>query len=259
MSRWRFVGRNMMQLRRIRELTEMALHATDGDIGAVEEAYFDDRNWTIRYFVVSTGGWLLGRRVLLAPSAVRRVDDAAAAILTNLTREQIETAPSIDTAKPLSREQEDAYFRHFNWQPYWQPGPMFWQSRVPYPGTAYPAPSEPLLQEPAESTHLRSSGEVTGYGLHAVDGEIGHVEDLVADDADWVIRYAEVDTRNWLPGKKVLVSIARIQRISWAERSVDVGLTRQAIESAPAYDPSQLITPEYEIELFKHYGETKAA
>ncbi len=249
----------MMQLRRIRELTEMTLRATDGEIGAVKEVYFDDRNWTVRYLVVTTGGWLLGRRVLLAPMAVGQVDDADGAIRMNLTREQIETAPPMDTAKPLSRQQEEAYYRHFHWQPYWQPGPMFWQSRVPYPGTAHPAVSESIAQEPAEPSHLRSSDEVTGYRIHAVDGEIGHVEDLVADDAEWIIRYAEVDTRNWLPGKKVLVSIARIQRLSWAERSVDVSLTRQAIESAPAYDPSELITPDYEVELFKHYGETRAA
>ena len=44
----------------------------------------------------------------------------------------------------------------------------------------------------------------------------------------------------------------------WADRSVAVMLTRQAIESAPAYDPSKLITPSYEVQLFKHYG-TQAA
>jgi hypothetical protein len=76
----------------------------------------------------------------------------------------------------------------------------------------------------------------------------------VIDDQEWLVRYVEVDTRNWLPGKKVLVGTARIDRISWADSSVAVSLPRNAIESAPAYDPANLITPAYELELFKHYG-----
>jgi hypothetical protein len=50
----------------------------------------------------------------------------------------------------------------------------------------------------------------------------------------------------------------RIDHISWAGRSVAVLLTKQAIESAPAYDPSKLITPGYEVQLFKHYGSQAA-
>ena len=92
----------------------------------------------------------------------------------------------------------------------------------------------------------------------AVEDLVGHLEDLVVDDEDWVVRYAEVDTRNWLPGKKVLVQTGRIQRIDWQSQSVTMALTRHAIESAPSYDPSQLITPSYELELFKHYGKEVA-
>ena len=51
----------MKQLRRIRELTEMTVLATDGEIGGAQEVYFDDRNWTVRYLVVKAGGWLRSR------------------------------------------------------------------------------------------------------------------------------------------------------------------------------------------------------
>ena len=80
----------------------------------------------------------------------------------------------------------------------------------------------------------------------------------MVDDETWTVRYIEVDTRNWLPGKNVLLQMMRIDHISWVDRSVAVMLSRQAIESAPAYDPSKLITPSYEVQLFKHYG-TQAA
>src|SRR5262245_1421285 len=64
------------------------LAATDGAIGEVEDCYFDDVHWTVRYFVVDAGGWLSGRRVLITPMAVRDVDQAGERVHVNLTREQ---------------------------------------------------------------------------------------------------------------------------------------------------------------------------
>lgn len=248
----------MKQLRRIRELTELTILATDGEIGSVQEVYFDDRNWAVRYLVVKTGGWLLSREVLLAPAAVTEINDAHRTMKVLLTKEQIRKAPPIEAAKPLSRDYEEAYFRHFQWAPYWEPGPTEWGSGVPFPETP-PLPIDTTLPADApKNPHLRSSTEVTGYDIHATNGAVGHVEDLVVDDDTWTVRYIEVDTRNWLPGKKVLLQTMRVDHISWAERSVAVLLAQAAIESAPAYDPSKLITPSYEVQLFKHYG-TQAA
>jgi uncharacterized protein YrrD len=221
----------MKQLRRIHEVTDLALHAIDGEIGSIQEVYFDDRSWAVRYLIVKTG-WLLGRLVLVAPVAVRGIDDASHTMRIDLTKEQIEHSPPIDAAKPISREYEIAYYRHFRWAPYWGSGP---------------------------TPHLRSSQEVTGYDIDAKDGAIGHVEDLIVDDEDWAVRYLEVDTRNWLPGKKVLIHTSHIDHISFADRSVTVALPRQVIASAPPYTSSETITPDYEVQLFKHYGQAKAA
>ena len=95
---------------------------------------------------------------------------------------------------------------------------------------------------------------VTGYNIEATDGEIGHVDGFVVDDEAWAIRYIEVATRNWWPGKKVLVSPAWIERVSWADSKVYVGLSREAIKSAPEYVESMPITREYENRLYAHYG-----
>ena len=248
----------MKQLRRIRELTELTILATDGEIGSVQEVYFDDRNWAVRYLVVKTGGWLLSQEVLLAPAAVAEIHDVHRTMKVALTKDQIRRAPPIEAAKPLSREYEEAYFRHFQWAPYWEPGSTEWASAVPFPETP-PMPIDTTLPADApKNPHLRSSGEITGYNIQAINGPVGHVEDLVVDDDTWTVRYLEVDTRNWLPGKKVLLQTMRIDHIGWAESSVAVMLSKQAIESAPTYDPSKLITPSYEVQLFKHYGSQAA-
>jgi len=244
----------MKQFRRVREIIKLTVYGRDGQVGTVQELYFDDQNWAVRYLVVRTGGWLLGRDVLIAPIAIERIDDTDVSMRINLTKEQIEQAPSIESTKAISRQFEEAYYKHFRWAPYWQPDTTLWGSPAPYLDPSAMNLDDPLLSESPEQSHLRSSTDVTGYRIHAEDGEIGHLEDLVVDDEDWIVRYVEVDTRNWLPGKKVLVQSGRIQQIDWENQSVTMSLTRHAIESAPPYDPSMLITPDYEVQLFKHYG-----
>jgi hypothetical protein len=53
---------------------------------------------------------------------------------------------------------------------------------------------------------LRSVKDIRGYGMHTTDGDIGRAYEFYWDDETWTIRYIVVDTRNWWPGKKVLVS-----------------------------------------------------
>ena len=102
--------------------------------------------------------------------------------------------------------------------------------------------------------HLRSTQEVTGYHLLALDGEIGHVDDFIIDDETWAIRYLVVATKNWWPGKKVLISPKWIESVSWDAREVVIGLTRETIEAAPEFTDESLLTRDYETDLHGHYN-----
>ena len=104
--------------------------------------------------------------------------------------------------------------------------------------------------------HLRSAANVTGYYIEATDGDIGHVEDFIIDDETWEIRYMVVDTRNWLPGKKVLIAPRWIDRVSWEVSKVYASLSRDAIKKAPEYHPDTL-NREYEEKLHDHYDRPK--
>jgi hypothetical protein len=53
-----------------------------------------------------------------------------------------------------------------------------------------------------DKPHLRSTQEVTGYDIHATDGDIGEVEDFIIDDVSWKIHFLIVETGNWFSGKK---------------------------------------------------------
>ena len=95
---------------------------------------------------------------------------------------------------------------------------------------------------------------ITGYPIHATDGEIGHVEDFMVDDEDWAIRFLVADTLNWLPGKKVILSPKWIKRVQWADSSVYFDLTRESVRNSLEYDPSRPISRDYEAFLLDHFG-----
>jgi hypothetical protein len=231
------------------------LQAVDGDIGSVEQVYFDDVTWTVRYLVVNTGSWLMGRRVLISPVAVGEVREHDGMLHIELTREQIRNSPPLSTDKPVSRRYEAQYYRYYGWPPYWKPAsmtgfPLADEPRHP----EVPRRTPPLPEQRPEETRLRSSAAVTGYAVAAQDGDIGHLEDFFIDTRYWAVRYVEVDTRSWWPGRQVLVSPRWIESVNWAHRRVTVVLDRAAIESAPAYHRGMPITREYEARLFRHYG-----
>ncbi|MEO8036426.1 MAG: PRC-barrel domain-containing protein, partial [Acidobacteriota bacterium] len=102
-------------LRRANDLERYKVRATDGEIGDVDEFYFDDATWTLRYLVVETGSWLLKRRVLVAPESFGPPDWPAREFPVDLTREQVKDSPTIEMDKPVSRQHEMAYRAHFGW------------------------------------------------------------------------------------------------------------------------------------------------
>jgi hypothetical protein len=250
-------------LYRVSEIEGFHLRATDGTIGSVDDFYFDDATWLVRYIVADTGTWLSGRKVLLTPQSAGQPDVVNRLLPVQLTRAQVENSPDIDLARPVERAMEERLYRYYGWEPYWSDGVM--PLNVPRrpgrspaaPGsTSAPAP-EALEQqdtdEPSFQPHLRSADTVMHYYIHARDGDIGHVADFLLDPEAWMIRYMVVDTRNWLPGRKVLVSPQWIEDISWSENMVTLDLFKQQIREAPEYRPGVPVERDYEAQLFAHY------
>ena len=252
-------GAKTTMLTNTAHLKGFVIRATDGELGIVDQIYFDDETWAIRYLIVETGGWLSGRRVLISPISVVYTDLQGKRVDVSLTKQQVENSPDIDTRKPVSRQHEAEYLGYFGYPFYWSGpylwGPEFYPGSLILPTTATKASgvADKIRGESADS-HLRSTDAVTGYHIEATDGEIGHVDGFAVDDEVWAIRYIEVATRNWWPGKRVLVSPAWIERVSWTDSKVYVGLSRDAIQNAPEYVESMPISRDYENQLYFHYG-----
>ena len=239
-------------LRSVKELTGYAIRATDGDVGKVDDFYFDDHHWVVRYLIVNTGKWLPGRRVLISPQALGQPSWSDKVFPVNLTEEQIKGSPPIEADKPVSRQQELAVRRYFAW-PGFGAGQMGFGQGI----ASVPAPAVVVTkrQERTGDPDLRSTHEVIGYGVEASDGKVGHVEDFLVDDVDWTLRYLIVDTKNWWPGGGVLVAPQWTEAVSWSDKQLRVKLTREVIQKSPPYDPSLPITREYEQKLHESLGQ----
>jgi hypothetical protein len=249
-------------LREVKQLHGAVLHASDGEIGEVEEVLFDDAQWTVRYLVVDTGGWLTGRKVLIPPIALGELDWDRRLLNVNLTRDQVEQSPAAETDKPVSRQWEADYYDYYLW-------PRYWGGSAGSAGTGgiwFPVPISGSALTPQQEAderarhvgdaHLRSTREVTGYEIVALDGHLGHVDDFLVDDSTWVIRYLAVDTRDWWPGKKVLLPPDWIGPTLWPERTVAlaVTVTRDQVRNGPEWHPHEPISPAFEAELSDYYA-----
>jgi hypothetical protein len=229
------------------------LDSLDGEIGKVNEFYFDDQYWTIRYLVADTGNWLMDRQVLISPYALVAVNKEEQHIAIDLTKKQIKASPSLNSDKPVSRQFEEAYYGYYGWPMYFG-GPNMWGSYANIVRDPEKWRESIRAEKASWDPHLRSTQDVSGHHIQASDGEIGHVEDFIIDNETWAIRYLIIDTRNWWPGKKVLISPQWIERVSWDESKVFINLPRETIRQSPEYTEESLMTRDYEGRLHQHYN-----
>ncbi len=256
-------------LRHTKDLQNLSINATDGAIGDVNDLYFDDEVWAVRYVVVDAGSWLSSRKVLISPISAGKPVWATKVLPVSLTREQVKNSPDIDTDMPVTRQHETDYLDYYGYPYYWG-GMGLWGSGG-YPSMLMPgyagheSPAAALAQadivQPQANArqrhndpHLRSCRAVVGYHIEASDGEIGHVQGMLVDEESWAIQYLVVSTSNWWLGHDVLVAPQWIKRVSWADQSVAVNLTREALKKAPRYDAGKPLSREAEIAVYKHYG-----
>ena len=217
------------------------VQATDGDIGKVEDFYFEEARWTIRYIVVNTGNWLNDRRVLLSPMSVRE-PWGMNGVPVGLTRDQVRDSPKLDLSRPLSRGDETHVLGYYGFPAYWGSDDLW--GTFGNPGALVMAPAgQPPATTPGitegvdpENRGLQSTARITGYHLQAKDGEIGHVDDFLIGEESWRVRYLLVDTSNWIGGRSVIVLADELEWIDKTEGKLHIALTREGVKAGVPLD-----------------------
>jgi uncharacterized protein YrrD len=233
----------------LRSMVGFSIKAADGSVGKVNEFYFDDATWTIRYMVAETGNWLSDRKVLISLVALGKPDWESRTFPVNLTQDQVRKSPDIDTQRPVYRQHEAELHAYYQWPMYWESGNVGGFGMPSYPLIEIPLPQQSPDPGRKDDSHLRSTHQVTGYHIHATNGEIGHVEDFIVDDENWALCYLVVETGNWLVGKKVIIPPSWIKSVNWAESNVYIDRMRESVKNSPDVDPSKAVDPDHPTSL----------
>jgi uncharacterized protein YrrD len=254
-------------LHRLKEVIGCAITDSAGEVGYIKDIYFDDQTWVLRYYVVQTGTWLNSQEVLLSPVSVTMHDGKQIGFATSLSRQQVKDSPPLASDMPVSRQYEQQLSGYYGWGPYWSTLAYEWPSVYAYPmagGLGYYPYSDEVAasqeygsamasQRESGDPCLRSMKEVRGYGIEATDGKIGHLEDLFLDSDSMRMSHFEVKTRNWLPGKHVVVDIAFVGTINWADEQISLRLSREEVRASPPYDPMMFIDEKYQSAISSYY------
>jgi uncharacterized protein YrrD len=204
----------------VRQMEGAMVEATDGKFGKVVDFLFDDSTWKVKSFVLDAGTWLNSRRVTIAPDLIRHKDwSDHRLMIAGLTRKQILESPGVETHVPVANGPRMDTATIMDWG-------LYWVQIIDHPWQV------------GDDPHVHNTQEVTGYHLRETDGHIGHVADFLIDDEAWQIKFIEADTRNWWPGKHVLISPERVLGIDGVNRVVNINLSRNALENSVVYHPS---------------------
>ena len=102
------------------------------------------------------------------------------------------------------------------------------------------------------SNVVDTHADISGFGVEAVDGSIGKVDEATYDVGR---SYLVVDTGPWIFGRKVVLPAGTIDRVDDADRKVYVSLTKDQIKDSPELDESTADDAAYRDRLGTYYGE----
>jgi uncharacterized protein YrrD len=240
----------------ISALRHFKIAASDGDAGSVSDVLFEDDTWRVRWLVVDTGSWFSNRKTLIHRSDLGEPDIATGRFHVRLTQAGIKNSRAVDADLPVSQQPYDIppeYREIFDRASHGAFDLSFTVSELP---AVLPTQLEGgvTITQRKGDLHLRSADTLTGFHIHARDGEIGHVADFILDDGSWDIRYLVVDTRNWLPARKIVLPPSAVTDIDWRQRVISVDATQQQVKDSPPFDSEITIDRLYEELFHQHYG-----
>jgi len=221
--------------------------------GTILDMYFDDLFWNIQYIVVETGRFLPDKVIIISHNLLGKPDYNSQLLPINTSFDAKSDGKNTQFLRSVSEIKTINASKILEW-PLKQTNLKALNTEEMKNLVTNMVSDEDKVT-PMANPHLRSWNEVLGYNIQAKNGEIGHVDDFIAESDNWKIRYMIIDTHNWLPGGKyVLISPAWIEKIQWNNNLVYVDLDKDMIKNSPEYDPNKPIDDAFELKLFKYYG-----
>lgn len=231
-------------IRSLENLIGYRIVAANGEIGTVEDFYFEDDGWLLRYVVVAAGGWLNRRHVLLSTEVVGEISDPKREMNVKLTKESVYASPDTESDKPVTRQKEILLAEHYGWKPYWTPDPFL--------GVALPSERMEIdAALPGANPHLRSFRELTTYAASGL-GMNMFILDMIANDSTGKVESLVVAPGRGHNVQANLIPVDRVIRIDWTNRQVE--LKGDASTVMTAFDPAAGVNPRRTAQYFDYLG-----
>ncbi|MEE4215668.1 MAG: PRC-barrel domain-containing protein [Bacteroidales bacterium] len=221
----------------LKNLSGYSVTTQDGTEGKIKDFLFDEKRWIVRYLEVDFGSFFNMKKALIPRSFLENPDPDNENIKLALKGKDIEACPDLDQGIPVSRAYETELNKYYNIDHYWMVDPAAVEVPVLYPPRPLGIPGKTVSEDDLD-TSLRSFKEVEGYHINALDGQLGHIDDIITDEYDWQIVHIIADTSNWLPwSKKVILPLDFLDKISYVKQEVSISLKKDTIKNAPEFDP----------------------
>jgi hypothetical protein len=93
-----------------RDIVGYDVHATDGDIGKIDECSLDTSR---RYLVVDTGFWIFGKKRMIPAGVITGVDHDDMTVSVAMTKDQIKSAPDFDKQQSYDERDYDTFANYY--------------------------------------------------------------------------------------------------------------------------------------------------
>lgn len=222
-------------LRSVQSLHRCNILATDGIAGRVRDVIFDDRTWSVLYWVVDTGTLLTRRLILMSREAIGKPDWTLEYLPVILSRQEVIGEASAAPDLPARRQYLNEGLRFPACECLWPPGWYY----VPLTMSSLDNESEDAelnCEGKQLNAHVQSSGEIIRSAVHATDGEVGSVEDFLVDVDRWTIRYMILNTTFRTSAGATAVPVRLVSGVNAARKSVFLNASLGVIRYSQGYE-----------------------
>lgn len=109
-----------IHLRSSKEVMRYKIEAIDAEFGHIEDLFFEEGSWKIRYLVIDTKSFWPSKSVILPPDWVDSVSWSNRKFRIKLPGRVIKQAPEFDPAYPIDRDFEKRLYAYYQTPGYWE-------------------------------------------------------------------------------------------------------------------------------------------
>ncbi|GGP09489.1 PRC-barrel domain-containing protein [Oceanobacillus neutriphilus] len=206
-------------------LTNLNIHAADGEIGKVKDLYFND-DWELRFIIVDTRKWLPGKKVLLPFHVQEEINLEEGYIRVDRDKETIRESPKVPEDNDLISSYQGTVLDYFGWNNYKENavldsdhGPVT-TGNSQYNYRDIPPESDLAAPDEGKNDNLRSIDEFMEFKAHAKDGKIGMLDDVILTE-DGRIQYLVVNSsESYVENSFYLYRADQVTSVDWFEKDL---------------------------------------